>query len=103
MIDIRFCGTRKDTDKQMTSDSLLQTNFGTMCLWAPVGGWTEIVPESLRQMAPGVGIQATIDRLEALAYYCESQVEVFAPTQSLWIADVKALKTAIDILERFNR
>lgn len=103
MIDIQFTGKRKDSGKVMKSDSLMQTNIGTVCLWAPVGGWTEIEPESLRQTVAGVDISRTIDQLKALQTYCDGCIEAFTPNESLWAADVKALQTAIDILARYTR
>lgn len=103
MNDIQFKGKRKDNGKHITSDSLMQTNIGTVCLWAPVGGWTEIEPESLRQIAVGVDISKTVDQLKALQAYCDGCIEAFTPNESLWAADVKALQTAIDILSRYNR
>lgn len=101
MIDIQFTGKRKDNGKMMESDSLLRTNFGIVCLWASVGGWTEIEPDSLRQKAKGVAMQPVIEQLQCLQAYCDGNVVPFGQNQSLWLADVEALQTAIDILKRY--
>lgn len=100
-MDILFTGKRKDSGKMMESDSLLRTNFGSVCLWAPVGGWTEIEPDSLRQKAKGVAMTKVIEQLQCLQAYCDGNVVPFGQNQSLWLADVEALQTAIDILKRY--
>lgn len=101
-MDILFTGKRKDSGKILESNSLLQTNIGGVCLWAPVGGWTEIEPDSLRQKVKGVALQPVIEQLQCLQAYCEGNVVPFGQNQSLWLADVEALRTAMDILKRYD-